>query len=96
MATKIFNLESAAYMTAGNYQFNYVPKKLNRCKLGIMDVQKTKDIALEAACTKLIATDTAKFVVENCIALMGSRAYSEDAPIMHILRDMQVITLSVN
>ena len=74
IASKIYALESTAYMTAG-----------------LADASIDGDIEVESVITRQLASDTADFVVNNCLQLLGSSVHHESSKYQQYLRDSTVL-----
>ena len=74
MASKLYALESTAYMTAG-----------------LADASMDGDIEVESVITRQLATDTADYVVNNCLQLLGSSVHLESSKYQKYLRDCTVL-----
>ena len=74
MASKLYALESTAYMTAG-----------------LADASMDGDIEVESVITRQLASDTADFVVNNCLQLLGSSVQHESSKHQQYLRDSTIL-----
>ena len=74
MASKLYALESTAYMTAG-----------------LADASIDGDIEVESVITRQLASDTADFIVNNCLQLLGSSVHHESSKYQQYLRDSTVL-----
>jgi len=79
MASKLYALESTAYMTAG-----------------LADASVDGDIEVESVITRQLASDTADFVVSNCLQLLGSTVHHESSKYQQYLRDSTILSWQGN
>ncbi|BHF59217.1 acyl-CoA dehydrogenase [Sparganum proliferum] len=71
----------------------YALESMTYLVAGMIAAQPERDLRIESSAVKLFATETAKFVLNECMALTGALGITNELPIERYLRDAYVLDL---